>query len=357
MGALWLGRGHHGRLHRHRVPDGPDLLRDEHRDGLRARRDDRGPAARPRAGHLHRDRERGGLRFLLRAAALHVPGERRAVPHHLPRDAGRHAHHRQPDGERAAAEPRRRRARAAHRAAVRDEPRTGGDAWQRQHGAGRGQARGGGVRLDGCRADAGRDRAPALSGRHVRSRARSAAPTSRWRSGSSTTASAPDSARTRCRPRRPSTCRSRGAARSLGVLGVLPANRRRVLLPEQRRLLETFAGQIALALERAALGEEAATLAHRRRDREPAQHAAGVDLARPAHAARGHHRRRQHAGPSRRHAWMRRHAQSLARVDRRTGARDVQPDLQRAGPDAPRVRPGRAAAATRTPSKTSSEPR
>jgi len=31
------------------------------------------------------------------------------------------------------------------------------------------------------------------------------------------------------------------------------------LLPEQRRLLETFAGQIALALERAALGEEAAT--------------------------------------------------------------------------------------------------
>jgi two-component system sensor histidine kinase KdpD len=51
----------------------------------------------------------------------------------------------------------------------------------------------------------------------------------------------------------------RGAQRSLGVLGVRPANRRRVLLPEQRHLLETFAGQIALAWERAALGEEAAS--------------------------------------------------------------------------------------------------
>jgi two-component system sensor histidine kinase KdpD len=51
----------------------------------------------------------------------------------------------------------------------------------------------------------------------------------------------------------------KGAQRSLGVLAVLPANRRRILLPEQKRLLETFAGQIALAWERAALGEEAAT--------------------------------------------------------------------------------------------------
>jgi two-component system sensor histidine kinase KdpD len=36
---------------------------------------------------------------------------------------------------------------------------------------------------------------------------------------------------------------------------VLPKNRRRVLLPEQRNLLETFAGQIGLALERARLAE------------------------------------------------------------------------------------------------------
>jgi two-component system, OmpR family, sensor histidine kinase KdpD len=50
----------------------------------------------------------------------------------------------------------------------------------------------------------------------------------------------------------------RGSQHALGVLGVLPANRRRILLPEQRHLLDTFAGQIALAFERAALGEEAA---------------------------------------------------------------------------------------------------
>ncbi|MEQ1802985.1 MAG: sensor histidine kinase KdpD [Gammaproteobacteria bacterium] len=44
---------------------------------------------------------------------------------------------------------------------------------------------------------------------------------------------------------------------SRGVLAVLPANRRRVLLPEQRHLLDTFGGQIGLALERAQLAEDA----------------------------------------------------------------------------------------------------
>jgi two-component system sensor histidine kinase KdpD len=48
-----------------------------------------------------------------------------------------------------------------------------------------------------------------------------------------------------------------GTGESLGVLAVLPANPRRVLLPEQRHLLETFAGQVALALERAAFAEAA----------------------------------------------------------------------------------------------------
>src|SRR5882757_3586471 len=43
----------------------------------------------------------------------------------------------------------------------------------------------------------------------------------------------------------------------LGVLAVRPGNQRRVLLPEQRHLLETFAGQIGLALERARLAEAA----------------------------------------------------------------------------------------------------
>ena len=54
--------------------------------------------------------------------------------------------------------------------------------------------------------------------------------------------------------------------RTVGVLGVLPANARRVLLPEQSHLLSTFAGQIALALERARLAEiaEASSLAAER---------------------------------------------------------------------------------------------
>jgi len=54
--------------------------------------------------------------------------------------------------------------------------------------------------------------------------------------------------------------------RTVGVLGVLPSNPRRVLLPEQSHLLGTFAGQIALALERARLAEiaEASSLAAER---------------------------------------------------------------------------------------------
>jgi two-component system sensor histidine kinase KdpD len=43
----------------------------------------------------------------------------------------------------------------------------------------------------------------------------------------------------------------------LGVLAVLPENRRRILLPEQRHLLETFAGQLGLAMERAQLADTA----------------------------------------------------------------------------------------------------
>jgi two-component system, OmpR family, sensor histidine kinase KdpD len=48
-----------------------------------------------------------------------------------------------------------------------------------------------------------------------------------------------------------------GTQRTLGVLAVQPTQRRRLLLPEQRHLLETFAGQIALAIERAQGTEEA----------------------------------------------------------------------------------------------------
>ena len=47
------------------------------------------------------------------------------------------------------------------------------------------------------------------------------------------------------------------SGRALGVLAVLPANPRHVLLPEQFHLLETFAAQISAALERASLAEAA----------------------------------------------------------------------------------------------------
>jgi two-component system sensor histidine kinase KdpD len=49
----------------------------------------------------------------------------------------------------------------------------------------------------------------------------------------------------------------KGTRRTLGVLAVEPTQKRRLLLPEQRHLLETFAAQIALALERAQLADEA----------------------------------------------------------------------------------------------------
>ncbi len=48
-----------------------------------------------------------------------------------------------------------------------------------------------------------------------------------------------------------------GTNRTFGVLAVRPSQRRRLLLPEQQHLLETFAGQIALAIERAHLAEDA----------------------------------------------------------------------------------------------------
>jgi two-component system sensor histidine kinase KdpD len=49
----------------------------------------------------------------------------------------------------------------------------------------------------------------------------------------------------------------KGTNRTFGVLAVRPSQRRRLLLPEQQHLLETFAAQIALAIERADLAEHA----------------------------------------------------------------------------------------------------
>ena len=53
------------------------------------------------------------------------------------------------------------------------------------------------------------------------------------------------------------------AHKLVGVLAVLPARPDRLLIPEQRHLLETFAGQIAAAVERIQLAAEAAELARK----------------------------------------------------------------------------------------------
>jgi two-component system sensor histidine kinase KdpD len=43
--------------------------------------------------------------------------------------------------------------------------------------------------------------------------------------------------------------------KTIGVLALFPSNPRRIFVPEQRRLLATFAGQIAVAIERAQMAE------------------------------------------------------------------------------------------------------
>jgi two-component system sensor histidine kinase KdpD len=45
--------------------------------------------------------------------------------------------------------------------------------------------------------------------------------------------------------------------KTIGVVALLPANPRRVFVPEQRRLLDTFTGQVAVAIERAQVAEAA----------------------------------------------------------------------------------------------------
>jgi two-component system sensor histidine kinase KdpD len=51
------------------------------------------------------------------------------------------------------------------------------------------------------------------------------------------------------------------AHKLVGVLAVLPSRRERLLVPEQRHLLETFSGQVAAAAERVLLAADAAKLA------------------------------------------------------------------------------------------------
>ena len=156
------------------------------------------------------------------------------------------------------------------------------------------QARRRSVRLQGSRAAAGRAGRVALPARGARGGS-FVARICRLRNGSSITASVPGLGSDTL-PAAPALYVPLGESGSgFGVLAVLPENRRRVLLPEQRHLLETFAGQIGLAMERARLAEQAEASRVCGRDRKLAQHVAGFDLARLAHAACSHCRCQQHA--------------------------------------------------------------
>ncbi len=167
------------------------------------------------------------------------------------------ADHLRPHRQRAPAGARRRPPRAAHGAALRHEPRARRDARPGEHGARRGAPRERGVRQPGGGAAARRRRAACAIRAARASPARCTARTSASRSGCRTTAQ-PAGLGTDTLPGSEALYLPlKGAQAVLGVLGVLPANPRRVLLPEQFHLLETFAGQIALALERAQLAERA----------------------------------------------------------------------------------------------------
>ena len=136
----------------------------------------------------------------------------------------------------------------------------------------------------------------------------------------------------------------KGTQKTLGVLAVLPTQRRRLLLPEQRQLLETFAGQIALAIERARTGRRGRGGARRGRNGKSAQYPARVHFARPARSARGDHRGEPRAQRSDRAA-ERRRVRETRPVHRCQGAGDVGTHFQcdrfdefRGGESAPAAR-------------------
>ena len=82
------------------------------------------------------------------------------------------------------------------------------------------------------------------------------------------------------------------AGRARRVRDVYPQSGRSFATPRgSMRTLETFANQIALALERSQLATDCRSRAARRGERADAQRPAQLGVARPAHAACGDHRR------------------------------------------------------------------
>ena len=278
----------------------------------------------------------GVLRFLLRATALQFRGLRCAVPDHLRRHADRLAGHRDPHGERAPADPSVRGPRATHGLAVCHEPGAGGHAWHSNMCRGGGAPRGRGVPLPGRGTVAGCQREAALSagpaaGASLRGADLAVA---QWVADHGRQAGLG----TDTLPAAAALYVPLGDdQRALGVLAVLPENRRRVMLPEQRHLLETFAGQTGLALERALLAEQA----------EAARVSAeGESLRNTLLASISHDLRTPLAVMAGAGSTLAEHGASLDEshpgapraLHRDQGAGNVRPDFQCPRPDALRVR-------------------
>ena len=277
-------------------------------------------AARPRPVGARRRGLGPRVRFLLRRAEVVVRRLRHRVPDHVRGDARGGPDHQRPRGEHPHPRAHRGLPRAADRGAVRHEPGARHRGRPRRDAAHRGEARRPGVRVAGRHPAARPRRSRPAPARRRRAARRSAAPTCRWRSGCSTTRSRRVSAPTRCPGRRRTTCRSPAARATIGVLAILPANPRRVFVPEQQRLLETFASQIALALERAQLGADAEAERAVGGVGAAAQRPARRDLARPAHAARVDRRRLLEPARARRaHGGAGTAPSSRARSTRRRG--------------------------------------
>ena len=135
----------------------------EPRDGLLAGRRHRGLAHRPLTVGVDGRFERAVLRLLLRAAAFPVRRFGRPVPVDVRGHADRCARDRDAHGACPPTDASRRRARAAHGTALRDEPRACRHARQRRHRPPRREARRRSISVRRCRAVAGRDWAIALS--------------------------------------------------------------------------------------------------------------------------------------------------------------------------------------------------
>ena len=280
---------------------------------------------------------------------------RRPVPAHLRGADGRRRLIGELDRERAPAGARRRPPRATHRAAVRDEPRAGGHArrraaWRASRCATSARSS---TRRRSCCCPMPTAGCATRRARRKPSRSRCAVPICRSRSGCSDHGQ-PAGLGTDTLPGAPARYLpldgERPAPRPLGVLAVLPANPRRILLPEAAHLLETFAAPGGARPRTRAPGRQRAGGGGRGRGRVGAQQPAGGDLARHAHAAGGDRRRREHAGADDGGPLARRSAASCAATHRRRGGADDRARRQRARHDAARVgsRAGRAPSGCRS---------